>query len=125
MTFSHLNVEPTKRGILQKSASCDDPVGLANSILLVGKSIYQNCSELGVFWDQLLPEVYWKKWIKGETCLPPTIIVPRVFQLHQEKIEANDPHMLGDVSITRAAAAIYAVIYKLAQVSKGLVTAKV
>ena len=40
VTLPHLNVEPTKRGILQKLASCYDPVGLAAPILLVGKSIY-------------------------------------------------------------------------------------
>ena len=37
VTFSYLNVEPTKRGILQKLASCYDPAGLAALILLVGK----------------------------------------------------------------------------------------
>ena len=48
VTFPHLNVEPTKRGILQKLASCYDPVGPAALILLVGKSIYRNCCEFGV-----------------------------------------------------------------------------
>ena len=37
VTFSYLNVEPTKRGILQKLASCYNPAGLATLILLVGK----------------------------------------------------------------------------------------
>ena len=66
VTFPHLNVELTKRGILQKLASCYDPVGLAAPILLVGKSIYGNCCELGVPWDQPLPESYQKKWIIGK-----------------------------------------------------------
>ena len=48
VTFPHLNVKPNKRGILQKLASCYDPVGLVAPILLVGKSIYQSCCELGV-----------------------------------------------------------------------------
>ena len=58
VTFCHLNVEPTKRGILQKLASCFNPVGLAAPILLVGKSFYQNCYELVVLWGQPLQESY-------------------------------------------------------------------
>ena len=37
VTFSYLNVEPTKRVILQKLASCYNPAGLATFILLIGK----------------------------------------------------------------------------------------
>ena len=125
---SHLSssflIEPTKRGILQVLASCYDPVGLAASILLVGKSIYRNCCELGVSWDQPLPESYQKKWINWETSLPPTITVARAFQLHQEQIEAIELHVFGDASISGTAAAIYAVIYQSSQVSQGLVTQK-
>ena len=58
--FPHLNVEPTKR---HKLASCYDSVRLAAPVLLVGKSIYRNCCERGVSWDQTLPESYQKKWI--------------------------------------------------------------
>ena len=61
VTLPHLSVEPTKHGILQKLASCYDPVGLATPILLVRRSIYQNCSEFGASWDQPLPESYQKK----------------------------------------------------------------
>ena len=125
VTFPHLNVEPTKRGILQKLASCYNSVGLAAPILLVGKSIYRNCWKLGVSWDQPLPESYQKKWINWETSLPSAITVPRVFQLHQEQIEAIDLHVLGDASISGTAAAIYAVIYQSSQVTQGLVPAKV
>ena len=125
VTFPHLNVEPTKRGILEKLASCYNPVGLAAPILLIGKSIYRNCCELGVSSDQPLPESYQKKWINWETSLPPTITVPRAFQLQQEQIEAINLHVFGDASISgTAAAAVYAVIYQSSQVSQGLVAAK-
>ena len=40
VTFPKLEVDPTKRGILQKLASCYDPLGLVSPILLGGKSIY-------------------------------------------------------------------------------------
>ena len=55
---------------------------------------------------------------------PPTITVPRAFQLHQEQIEAIDLHVFGDASISGTAAAIYAVICQSSQVSQSLVTAK-
>ena len=105
---------------------------LAAPFLLAGKSIYQNCCELGVSWDQPLPEVYRKKWINWKTSLPPTITVPRAFQLRQENIEAINIQVFGDASITETAVAIYAqynnillyVIYQPAQVSQGLVTTK-
>ena len=73
ITFPHLNVKPTKCGILQKLASCYNPVELAVPILLVGKSICRNCCELGVSWDQLLPEAYRKKLINWGTSLPSAI----------------------------------------------------
>ena len=73
VTFSHLIIESTKRGTLQKLASWYDPVGLAASILFVRKSIYRNCCEPGVPWNQPLSESYQKKWINWETSLPPTI----------------------------------------------------
>ena len=119
VTFPYLNVEPTKRGILQQLAPCYDPVELAAPILLVGKTIYRNYCELGVSWDQPLPESYQKKLINWESSLPPTITVPRAFQLHQEQIEAIDLHMFGDASVSANA-----VIYQSSQVSQGLVTAK-
>ena len=99
-------------------------MGLAAPILLVGKSIYPNCCELGVSWDQLLLESYQKKWIDWETSLPPTIAVPRAFQLHQEQLEVIDLHVFGDASINGTAAAIHAIIYQSSQVSQGLLTAK-
>ena len=117
--FLHLNVEPTKRGILQKVVSCYVPVELAAPILLVGKSIYRNCCELGP-----LPESYQKKWINWETSLPPTITIPRAFQQHHKQIEVIDLHVLGDASISGTAAAIHAILYQSSQVYQGLVTAK-
>ena len=39
VTFPKLEVDPTKRGILQKLASCYNPLGLVSPILLCGKSI--------------------------------------------------------------------------------------
>ena len=47
VTFPKLEVDPTKRGILQKLASCYDPLGLVSPILLGGKSIYREVCELG------------------------------------------------------------------------------
>ena len=47
VTFPKLEVDPTKRGILQKLVSCYDPLGLVSPILLGGKSIYREACELG------------------------------------------------------------------------------
>ena len=40
VTFPKLDVDSTKRSILQKLASCYNPLGLVAPILLGGKSIY-------------------------------------------------------------------------------------
>ena len=99
-------------------------MGLAPPILLVGKSIHQNCCELGVLCNQPLQELYQKKWINWETNPPPTITVPRVFQLYQEQIKGIDLHGFGDERIGGIAAAIQVAIYQSSQVSQGLVKAK-
>ena len=114
ITFPCLNFEPSKCSTLQKLASCYNPVGLTVPILLVGKSMYQNCCEHGVSRDQLIADAYRKKWINLETSLPPSKTVPRTFQLHQKKVEAIDLHVFGDARITK--------IYQPVQVSQGLVT---
>ena len=64
VTFPKLELDPTKRGILQKLASCYDPLGLVAPILLRGKLIYEKVCELGTRWDQQLSEAMLKKWKK-------------------------------------------------------------
>ena len=117
VTFLHLKVEPTKRGILQKLVSCFSSVGLTAPILLVRKSV-----EIAVrptITRSISEEKY--NW---ETNLSATITAPRAFQLHQEKTEAIDFDMFCDASIIGTAAAIYVVIYQAAHLSQCLVTAK-
>ena len=46
VTFPKLEVDPTKRGILQKLASCYDPLGLVARILLDGILIYREVERL-------------------------------------------------------------------------------
>ena len=111
ITFPKLEVDPTKRGILQKLASCYDPLGLVSPILLSGRSIYREVCELGTRWDQQLPEAILKKWNKWNNNLPGKIVVPRVFRLQHEKIEAIDFHVFSDANIIGAAVALHAVIY--------------
>ena len=124
VTFPETSVASTKRGILQKLASCYDPIGLAAPILLVGKSIYRNCCDLGVSWDQPLPEDNKRKWEKWQSGLPLSIIAPRAFLLKQESVISIDIHAFSDASLTGTAAAIYAVIHQPTQVVQGLITAK-
>ena len=54
VTFPKLEVDQTKRGILQKLALCYDPVDILAPILLGGKSIYREVCELVTKWDQQL-----------------------------------------------------------------------
>ena len=124
VTFPKLEVDPTKRGILQKLASCYDPLGLVSLILLGGKSTYREVCELGTRWDQQLPEAILKKWNKWNNNLPEKIVVPRAFRLQHEKIEAIDIHFFSDASIIGTAVALYAVIYQSLGTSHGLVAAK-
>ena len=124
VTFPKLQVDPTKRGILQKSASHYDPLGLVSPILLGGKSIYREMCELGTRWDQELPEAMLKTWNKWNNNLPEKIVIPRVFRLQHEKIEAIDFHVFSNASVIGAAVALYAVIYQSSGTSQGLVAAK-
>ena len=124
VTFPKLEVDPTKRGIPQKLASCYDPLGLVSPILLGGKSIYREICELGTRWDQLLPEAVLKKWNKWNSNLPEKIIVPRAFRLQHQKIEAIDFHVFIDASIIGTANALYVFVYQSSGTSQGLVAAK-
>ena len=124
VTFPKLEVDPTKRGILQKLASCYDPLGLVAPILLGRKSVYREVCELGSRWDQQLPEAMLKKWNKWNNNLPEKIVVPRAFRLQHGKIEVIDFHVFSDVSIIGTAIALYAVIYQSSGTSQGLVAAK-
>ena len=123
VTFPKLEVDPTKRGILQKLALCYDPLGLASPILLGRKSIYREVCELGTRWDQQLPEAMLNKWNKWNN-LPEKMVVPRTFRLPHEKIEAIDFHVFCDASIIGTAVALYANIYQPSGTSQGLVAAK-
>lgn len=123
VSFPQFEVEPTKRGILQKLASCYDPLGLAAPIMLVGKTIYRETCELEKSWDQTLPKALLKKWNKWERNLPEQVAAPRAFKLYQEKINAIDFHVFGDASITGTAAVLYAVIHQNSGITQGLVAA--
>ena len=124
VTFPKLEVDPTEGGILQKLASCYNPLGLVALILLGGKSIYREVCELGTRWDQQLPEAMLKKWSKCNNNLPEKIAVPRSFRLQHEKIEAIDFHVFSNASISGTAVDLYAVIYQSSGTSQGLVAAK-
>ena len=112
-----------QRGILQKLASCYDPLGLASPILLGGKSIYREVCDLGTRWDQQLSEAMSNKWNKWNNLTEKTV-VPRAFRLQHEKIEAIDFHVFCDASIIGTAVALYAVIYQPSGTSQELVAAK-
>ena len=124
VTFPKLEVDPTKRGILQKLASCYDHLGLVSPILLGGKSIYREVCELGTRWNPQLPEAMLKKWSKWNNNLPEKMVVPRAFRLQHEKIEAIDFHVFSDASIIGTAVALYAAIYKSSGTSQGKFAAK-
>ena len=89
ITFPNLEAGPTTelasivsiKSYLQKLASCNDPLGLVASILLRGKSIYQEVCELGTRWDQELPEALTKKWNRWSNNLPEKIVFPQGFRL--------------------------------------------
>ena len=81
VTFPKFDVDPTKRGILHKLASCYDPLGLVPSILLDRKSIYREVCELGTTWDKQVPKAMLKKWNKWNNNLPQKIVSPRAFRL--------------------------------------------
>ena len=114
-TFPKLGVDSTKRGILQKFASCYDPVGW--------KIIYREVSQLGTRWDQQLSEAMFQKWNKWNNLLEKTV-VPRVFSQQRKKIEVIDFHGFIDASTIGATAALYAVICQLSGTSQGLEGAK-
>ena len=99
VTFPKLEVDPTRRGILQKLASCYNPLGLVSPILLGLKSIYRELCELGTRWDQRQPEAMLKKWNKWNNNLPEKMVVPRAFRFQHEKIEAIDFHVFSAASI--------------------------
>ena len=122
LLFQKLEVDPTKRVILQKSASCYDPLGLVSTILLGGKSIYREVCELGTRRDQQLPEPMLKKLSKWNNNLPEKIVVRRAFRLQHEMIEAIDSHVFSDTNII--AVALYAVIYQSSGTSQRLMAAK-
>ena len=81
VTFPKFGVDPTKRGILQKLASCYDPLGLVASVLLDRKLIYREVCELGTTWDQQVPEAMFMNLNKRSNNLPQKIVAPRAFRL--------------------------------------------
>ena len=113
VTFSKLEVDPTKRGILQKLASCHNPPGLVAPILLGGNLIYCEVCELGTGWDQQLPKAMLKKWNKWSNKLPEKIVVPQAFRLQYEKIEAIGFHVFSNASIIGTAVALTTCSYLL------------
>ena len=84
VVFPEIPVEPTRQRVIRKLPSCYDPIGLVGPILLIRKLTSRDRCELGIPWDESLPDIYRKKWEKWKSELPRTISVPRAFHLKQE-----------------------------------------
>lgn len=95
---------------------------LAAPIVLIEKSIYHNCHEAGMSWNNHYQKNIRRKGLTGKTAFHQQQQFHEHSNYTRKYIKPIDPHVFGDVIIT--AAAIFTVIYQPGQVSQGLLTAK-
>ena len=114
----------TKRGILANLAKIYDPLGLVSPVMLEGKQIYREASEMKLSWDIPLPEGITKRWLKWEKNAPDDVYFPRSLVQYQEPIDNIKLHAFGDASIHGVCAAVYAVVTQASGVTQGLIAAK-
>ncbi|XP_068726452.1 uncharacterized protein [Montipora capricornis] len=118
------NVITPKKGILRKLAKIYDPLGLAASLTLKGKSIYRDGCKAKLAWDAPLPSQLACRWSCLERELPPKVTTPRALKLQREEIEEIELHAFGDASVNGVSATVHAVVKQRPGVNTGLVEAK-
>lgn len=54
----------TKRNVLSETAQLFDPLGIVNPVIIMAKVFMQECWNLKIDWDTLLPDTMQRDWIK-------------------------------------------------------------
>ena len=92
--FRDSEVPATKRGVLKKTASIFDPLGIAAPFLITAKILMQKLWVLQLDWDDELggeEKLLWKSWLRDlqnlrqvsiDRCLLPTDELPDMRQIH-------------------------------------------
>ena len=105
------NLQPTKRLILSLLARMYDPLGYSCPFIMIVKTLFQQCWQQGLQWDEPLPEELFRtamKWIKGIEVLK-ELKIPRCYS--QGKIPWSpasvELHVFSDASQQGYGCAVY------------------
>ena len=93
-------VEVTRRHILRTIASIFDPLGLICPLLVEGRLIFQELTQLKIGWDDPVPATYKRRWVSWIASLAElsTLKVPRCIIPQEFKDAACELHIFSDAS---------------------------
>lgn len=114
----------TKRSILSEAASLYDPLGWLTPSTVIAKSLFKSLWELGLDWDEDLPDKIKNQWLKYRDALPnlENLKIPRWIEWSKgSKIYL---HCFCDASTTAFAAVVYSRIESVQGISVNILQAK-
>ncbi|XP_043245749.1 uncharacterized protein LOC122393608 [Amphibalanus amphitrite] len=107
----------TKRGVLSRTASVFDPLGIASPFTVKARLMMQRLWSHHLAWDDTLPEPEmeeWRDWLRDSECLQ-NISIPRCIR-PEEDVKCQQLHVFCDAS----EAAFGAVIFMRSTTTSGM-----
>ena len=94
--------------MLSHLAKIYDPLGLASSVMLIGKQVYRGICDNKILWDTGPLLKRWKDW---NSALTENLSVPRALAPYHQLISSLTLHAFGDASAKGVSAAVYGIVY--------------
>ena len=118
----HIPAVWTMRSLVSFAAKLFDPLGFLTPFLMTSKIIIQSGWREGLSWDEPLPQVLTKRWVKWLQQAPQLseISIPRWIEFDQ----GTEVHVFADASTAAYAAVAYAVTRNPARNSSVLLMSK-
>ncbi|XP_055998882.1 uncharacterized protein LOC130047582 [Ostrea edulis] len=121
------DVPETKRGVLSYLHSLYDPIGFLSPVILSGRFIFRDITQLELGWDELLPKdiiLRWRSWQSSLHHLSEVEIPRRYVPTSIKNAERIELHTFADASEKAISAVTYIKITRNGKNHVGFITGK-
>ncbi|XP_062593639.1 uncharacterized protein LOC134255146, partial [Saccostrea cucullata] len=121
------DVPETKRGVLSCLHSLYDPIGFLSPVILAGKFIFRDITQLQIGWDDPLPKdilLRWRSWRSSLHHLCNVKIARRYVPVSLKSAERIELHTFADASVKAISAVTYIKVINKGTTYLGFVTGK-
>lgn len=121
------DVPETKRGVLSCLHSLYDPIGFLSPVILAGKFIFRDITQLQLGWDDPLPRdiiLRWRSWRSSLHHLCDVKIPRRYVAVSMKNAEKIELHTFADASEKAISAVTYIKVTNTGETYIGFVTGK-